>query len=74
MLYAFDVIEAQLLDLLSRGKVLTVEAVQEVLAKEREIVSSADLHSFYLMTAPRAKSTEGGPRRAVRKMAASGSR
>lgn len=48
MLYAFDVAEAQLLDLLSQGKVLTAKTVLQVFSKERETVYSEELHSFYL--------------------------
>jgi hypothetical protein len=67
----FDLAEAELLDLLRKGEVLTAELVREVFAKERETVHSADLHSFYFMPDARTASTEGSPQRVERKLATS---
>jgi hypothetical protein len=57
MIYAFDVIEAQLIDLLNQEKILTAETVLQILSKEREIVCSDDLHSFYLRSGVAAEPT-----------------
>ena len=52
MLYALDIVEREIQDLVSRGKRITAESVLEILAKERKDIHREALHSFYLRSGP----------------------
>ena len=52
MLYALDIVEREVQDLLSRGKRVTAESVLEILTRERQDIHREALHSFYLGSGP----------------------